>query len=68
MTRTFVRRWLRFTIATGGALTLWGLAAVQGYAWPMIWLPAAVAGAAWPRPKGRTVTACRRRARKLRRG
>jgi hypothetical protein len=68
MNRALVRRWLPFAVATGGALTLWGLAAAQGYGWAMIWLPAAVAGAAWPRRDPPPYAECRRRVGTLRRG
>ena len=39
-------RWLPFA-CTCAALALWALAAANGYAWEMLWLPAVVAGAAW---------------------
>ena len=45
----FGNRWLPLAFTTGAALALWALAAANGYAWQLIWLPAAVAGAAWPR-------------------
>ena len=46
-------RWLPLAFTTGAALALWALAAANGYAWQLIWLPAVVAGAAWPRHRTR---------------
>jgi hypothetical protein len=59
VTRILVHRWLPLTVATTTALALWGLAAVHGYGWAMIWLPAAVAGAAWPKQGKRSFDDCR---------
>lgn len=41
-------RWLRFAVSTGAAIAVWAVAAVNGYAWQMLWLPGVIAGAAWP--------------------
>jgi hypothetical protein len=60
MSSDMIHRWLPFSVVTGAALALWGLAAAQGYGWLMIWLPAAIAGAAWP---GKKRPAKQRRAR-----
>jgi hypothetical protein len=49
VSRYLIHSWLPFSVVTGAALALWGLAAAHGYGWLTIWLPAAVAGAAWPR-------------------
>ena len=59
-------RWLPLAFTTGAALALWALAAANGYAWQLIWLPAAVAGAAWPRHHTRTLHNCLRRRRRER--
>ena len=59
-------RWLPLALTTGAALALWALAAANGYAWRLIWLPAAVAGAAWPRHRTRTLDNCLRRLRRER--
>ena len=40
--------WLPFALVTTLAVAIWVVAATQGHAWEMIWLPAVVAGAAWP--------------------
>lgn len=62
MSRDLVHRWLPFSAVSATALAVWGLAAVHGYGWPMIWLPAAVAGAAWPRRRTRlSANQCRGR-------
>jgi hypothetical protein len=57
-------RWLPLAFTTGAALALWALAAANGYAWQLIWLPAAVAGATWPRHRTRTLDNCVRRLRR----
>jgi hypothetical protein len=62
----FGNRWLPLALSTGAALALWALAAANGYAWQLIWLPAAVAGAAWPRHHTRTLHNCLRRRRRER--
>jgi hypothetical protein len=49
VSRYLIHSWLPFSVVTGAALVLLGLAAAQGYGWLTIWLPTAVAGAAWPR-------------------
>ena len=59
-------RWLPLVLTTGAALALWALAAANGYAWQLIWLPAAVAGAAWPRHRTGTLDNCLRRRRRER--
>ena len=59
-------RWLPLAFTTGAALALWALAAANGYAWQLIWLPAAVAGAAWPRHRTRALDNCHRRLRRER--
>jgi hypothetical protein len=43
-------RWLPLVSTTYAAVVIWAVAAANGHAWQMSWLPAAVAGAAWPRP------------------
>ena len=64
--RVLGNRWLPLAFTTGAALALWALAAANGYAWQLIWLPAAVAGAAWPRHRTRTLDNCLRRLRRER--
>jgi hypothetical protein len=59
-------RWLPLALTTGAALALWALAAANGYAWQLIWLPATVAGAAWPRHSTRTLNNCLHRLRRER--
>jgi hypothetical protein len=42
------RRWRATLIASAGGAALFGIAAVNGYAWETLWVPAAMVGAAWP--------------------
>jgi hypothetical protein len=59
-------RWLPLAFMTAAALALWALAAANGYAWQLIWLPAVVAGAAWPRRRASTLSNCLRHLRRER--
>jgi hypothetical protein len=64
--RELNKRRRQFASATAAALALWGLAAVHGYAWQLIWLPAAVAATTWPMQRTRTLAQCLRRLRRHR--
>jgi hypothetical protein len=50
-------RALAFALGVG----IYALAAVNGYAWEMLWLPAVMVGAAWPEERNGSVRNCLRR-------
>jgi hypothetical protein len=50
-------RALAFILGVG----IYALAAVNGYAWEMLWLPAVAAGVAWPYEPDGSVRNCLRR-------
>jgi hypothetical protein len=45
---------------------VWLIAALNGYAIEMLWLPAVALGAAWPRKRGQRSSACAARLRRMR--
>jgi hypothetical protein len=51
-------RWTLVALASGGAV--FGLAAANGHAWEMLWLPGVTVGAAWPRESNGNVKSCLR--------
>jgi len=51
-------------VAFGGAVAIFGLAAANGYAWEMVWLPAVILAAAWGPKSGVDIGCCVRRLRR----
>jgi hypothetical protein len=53
------RRWRWAIVAAAGGSVIFGLAAANGHAWEMAWLPAVILGASWP-SKSNTLRSCLR--------
>jgi hypothetical protein len=51
------RRWT--VLATAGGAAIFGLAAANGHAWEMLWLPGVMLGASWPRKRANLRTCLR---------
>lgn len=58
------RHWSQFALITSAAVAIWALAAADGHAWELIWLPGAVAGAAWPMHGQKSLQRCLQRRRR----
>jgi len=52
-------RTLGAVASNAGAAAIFGLAAANGHAWEMLWLPGVMLGASWPRTS-KTLRSCLR--------
>jgi hypothetical protein len=64
--RNEMRKWTTTAVVSAIGLGVYAVAAANGYAWEMLWLPAVTVGAAWPHEPDSRLKTCLRQLRHAR--